>query len=154
MTNKPVNQVELDKWSQRWEDSLADLENVWLARSSYLAGDHLTIADLLGNCHWSRRLMSHSSMSRHLWDHATDHCWLESESRGISSRSWLDGAREKRNATVLRSSPSGCDAYERNGVEKWEIQTVIVCDWGILWFSAWWLINDFVTESTMILTQS
>lgn len=51
MTNKPVNQVELDKWTQRWEDSLADLENVWLARSSYLAGDHLTIADLLGKCH-------------------------------------------------------------------------------------------------------
>jgi glutathione S-transferase len=48
MTNKPPNERELEKWHQRWEESLADLENVWLTRSSYLGGDHLTFADLLG----------------------------------------------------------------------------------------------------------
>jgi len=50
MTNKPPNERELEKWHQRWEESIGDLENVWLARSSYLGGDHLTIADLLGIC--------------------------------------------------------------------------------------------------------
>ena len=53
MTNKPVDRVALDKWYQRWEESIGDLENVWLARSPYLAGDRLTIADLLGNSHLS-----------------------------------------------------------------------------------------------------
>lgn len=48
MTNKPPNERELEKWHERWEQSIADLENVWLVRSSYLGGNHLTIADLLG----------------------------------------------------------------------------------------------------------
>lgn len=48
MTNKPPDEHELEKWHERWEQSVADLENVWLARSPYLGGDHLTIADLLG----------------------------------------------------------------------------------------------------------
>lgn len=53
MSNKPVNTIALEKWYQRWLDSIGDLENVWLTRSTYLAGDHLTIADLLGNDHLS-----------------------------------------------------------------------------------------------------
>jgi glutathione S-transferase len=48
MTNKPPNERELQTWHERWEQSISDLENVWLTRSTYLGGDHLTIADLLG----------------------------------------------------------------------------------------------------------
>jgi len=51
MTNKPPNERELEKCHGQWEKSIDDLETVWLARSSYLGGDHLTIADLLGKSH-------------------------------------------------------------------------------------------------------
>ena len=51
MTKKPPNERELEKWHERWEETISDLENVWLTRSSYLGGDHLTIADLLGKLH-------------------------------------------------------------------------------------------------------
>jgi glutathione S-transferase len=54
MTNKPPNERELEKCYERWEQSIDDLENVWLTRSSYLGGDHLTIADLLGKSHKSK----------------------------------------------------------------------------------------------------
>jgi glutathione S-transferase len=54
MTNKPPNDRELEKWHRQWEQSTGDLENVWLTRSSYLGGDHLTIADLLGKSHKSK----------------------------------------------------------------------------------------------------
>ncbi|CAF0937405.1 unnamed protein product [Adineta steineri] len=50
MTKKPPNERELEKWHERWESSIDDLENIWLKRSSYLGGDHLTFADLLGIC--------------------------------------------------------------------------------------------------------
>jgi len=48
MTNKPPNEHELEKWHKKWEESTDGLENVYLARSSYLAGNHITIADLIG----------------------------------------------------------------------------------------------------------
>ncbi|CAF4071118.1 unnamed protein product [Rotaria magnacalcarata] len=48
--NKPASQTDLEKFHKRWEEATGGLENVWLDRSSYLAGDHITIADLLGVC--------------------------------------------------------------------------------------------------------
>ena len=51
MTNKPPSEHELEKCHRQWEESLGYLENVWLNRSSYLGGDHLTFADLLGKSH-------------------------------------------------------------------------------------------------------
>ena len=48
LTNKPATERELVKWHERWEQSVNDLETVWLVRSAYLGGNHLTIADLLG----------------------------------------------------------------------------------------------------------
>lgn len=48
ITNKPPNERELEKWHEKWQESTGHLEDVWLARSPYLAGDHLTVADLLG----------------------------------------------------------------------------------------------------------
>ncbi|CAM4874568.1 unnamed protein product [Rotaria socialis] len=48
--NKPASQTDLEKFHKRWEEATGGLENVWLHRSSYLAGDHITIADLLGVC--------------------------------------------------------------------------------------------------------
>ncbi len=48
MKNKPPNQTDLEKWHKKWEESTDGLENVWLTRSSYLASNHITIADLLG----------------------------------------------------------------------------------------------------------
>ena len=48
MTNKPPSERDLEKWHEKWEESTDHLENVWLARSPYLAGNHLTVADLLG----------------------------------------------------------------------------------------------------------
>jgi hypothetical protein len=38
----------LQKWQKKWEEATDGLENVWLKRSSYLAANHITIADLLG----------------------------------------------------------------------------------------------------------
>jgi hypothetical protein len=46
--NKPPNQQDLEKWQKKWEEATDGLENVWLKRSSYLAANHITIADLLG----------------------------------------------------------------------------------------------------------
>ena len=48
ITGKPPNEGKLEKWHKKWEESTDGLENVWLTRSSYLAGNHITIADLLG----------------------------------------------------------------------------------------------------------
>ncbi len=45
---QPPNADELEKCHKKWEESTGGLENMWLTRSSYLAGNHLTIADLLG----------------------------------------------------------------------------------------------------------
>ncbi|CAF0844614.1 unnamed protein product [Adineta steineri] len=50
MTGKPPSDVELEKWHKNWEKSTNSMEKIWLARSSYLAGNHITIADLLGIC--------------------------------------------------------------------------------------------------------
>ncbi|CAF1168290.1 unnamed protein product [Adineta steineri] len=50
ITKKPPNERELEECHERWESSIDDLENIWLKRSSYLADDHLTFADLLGIC--------------------------------------------------------------------------------------------------------
>ena len=48
MTGEPPSDRELEKWHEKWEESTDNLENVWLTRSSYLASNHITIADLLG----------------------------------------------------------------------------------------------------------
>ncbi|CAF0819340.1 unnamed protein product [Adineta ricciae] len=50
MTGKPPNENELEKWRNKWEESTGHLENVWLKRSPYVAGGHITISDLLGVC--------------------------------------------------------------------------------------------------------
>ena len=40
----------MEKWHQKWKESTGDLEKFWLKRSTYLAGEQLTTADLLGVC--------------------------------------------------------------------------------------------------------
>jgi hypothetical protein len=48
VTNQPVDEKSLAKWCEKWQDTTGQLENIWLTRSSYVAGSTLTIADLLG----------------------------------------------------------------------------------------------------------
>lgn len=57
MKGKPASPDDLAKWQKRWESSTKDIENVWLKRSPYLAGNRITIADLLGkNFSFNQRL--------------------------------------------------------------------------------------------------
>ena len=55
ITGKPVNERELEQWHGKWKESTGHLESIWLARSPYLAGARLTIADLLGRENSVRR---------------------------------------------------------------------------------------------------
>ena len=50
MLGKPIDERALAKWHEKWLESTGHLENVWLTRSSYLGGNRITIADLLGVC--------------------------------------------------------------------------------------------------------
>ncbi|UJR08685.1 hypothetical protein I4U23_012943 [Adineta vaga] len=50
ITGKPPSSKELEKSQKKWEESTDHLENIWLTRSPYLAGNHITISDLLGVC--------------------------------------------------------------------------------------------------------
>ncbi|CAF0885165.1 unnamed protein product [Adineta ricciae] len=75
LTNKPINERELEKWQGRLEDSLGDLENVWLARSSYLGGDHLTFADLLGICELMQPIAAGYNFDREKFSRVQD--WMQ-----------------------------------------------------------------------------
>jgi glutathione S-transferase len=50
VTNKPVDQKRLAKFQEGLETSLDYMENVFLKESLYLAGEDISIADLLGIC--------------------------------------------------------------------------------------------------------
>ena len=62
ITKKPVNERELEQWHGKWKESTSQLESIWLARSPYLAGARITIADLLGTEECSSRF-SHPVLS-------------------------------------------------------------------------------------------
>lgn len=56
---KPPNEQKLQKFHQKWQESTDVLENVWLKRSPYLAGNRLTTSDLLGKSNVSLFLFSY-----------------------------------------------------------------------------------------------
>ncbi|CAF0977324.1 unnamed protein product [Rotaria sordida] len=75
ITNKPPNERELEKWYQQWQESINYLESVWLTRSSYLGGDHLTIADLLGICELMQPIAAGYDLDKQKFPRVYD--WME-----------------------------------------------------------------------------
>ncbi|CAF2622663.1 unnamed protein product [Rotaria sp. Silwood2] len=75
ITNKPPNEDELEKRYQLWQESTNDLERVWLARSTYLGGDHLTIADLLGICELMQPIAAGYHLDKEKFPRVHD--WME-----------------------------------------------------------------------------
>ncbi len=51
------------------------MEKVWLARSSYLAGDHITIADLLGVCEMMQPISCGYNLDTNKFPRVQD--WME-----------------------------------------------------------------------------
>lgn len=47
----PPTEQNLQKWHKKWQESTNVLENHWLKRSTYLAGNRITTSDLLGKSH-------------------------------------------------------------------------------------------------------
>ncbi|CAF1139303.1 unnamed protein product [Rotaria sp. Silwood1] len=72
---KPPTDRELEKWYKRWEESTDGLENVWLNRSSYLAGNHITIADLLGICEMMQPIAAGYNLDTNKFPRVQD--WME-----------------------------------------------------------------------------
>ena len=50
LTGEPVNEKRAERFLQGLEGSLETMENIWLEKNHYIAGDDLTVADLLATC--------------------------------------------------------------------------------------------------------
>lgn len=48
LTGKKLDDNRLQKYKSQMEDSLNDIENVWLKDSQYLVGNEISVADLVG----------------------------------------------------------------------------------------------------------
>ncbi|CAF0941997.1 unnamed protein product [Rotaria sordida] len=72
---QPPTDHELEKWHKRWQGSTDGLENVWLNRSSYLAGNHITIADLLGICEMMQPIAAGYNLDTKKFPRVQD--WME-----------------------------------------------------------------------------
>lgn len=49
-TGKPPTSKELSLWTSKLETALDEVENIWLKSGPYLAGEQISIADLIGLC--------------------------------------------------------------------------------------------------------
>ena len=65
----------MQKWQKKWEESTDGLENVWLKRSSYLAGNQITIADLLGVCEMMQPISAGYNLDTNRFPRVQD--WME-----------------------------------------------------------------------------
>lgn len=50
ITGKPAKQELVDFWQTKMEESLDQVENIWLGTAPYLVGETISIADLIGLC--------------------------------------------------------------------------------------------------------
>lgn len=50
ISGKPARPDLVDFWKTKMEEALDQVENIWLRSSSYLVGDQISIADLIGLC--------------------------------------------------------------------------------------------------------
>lgn len=50
LTGQPAKESHLSLWKSRMEIALDDVENIWLKSNQYLAGDKISVADLVGLC--------------------------------------------------------------------------------------------------------
>lgn len=50
MLGMPVNEKKVAEFKERMETVLDQLETIWLKDRPFIAGDHITIADLLAAC--------------------------------------------------------------------------------------------------------
>jgi len=56
MTNKPVDTKKLEDYRSLLETCLDKIENIFLREATFLAGDEISIADLLGICELQQAL--------------------------------------------------------------------------------------------------
>jgi len=75
MTNTPASEKDLQRWFENWQKSTGEMENVFLARSPYLAGDHLTVSDLLGVCEMMQPIVAGYEIDEKKFPKVLD--WLE-----------------------------------------------------------------------------
>ena len=50
MTNSPPNEKQIESWQKKMEKTLYQFESIWLKDSSYIAGEKISIADILAIC--------------------------------------------------------------------------------------------------------